>query len=47
MSQKDHSVNPPYQREQGQNMIGIVAEILLLVMAVGSIWRIDNVTGSF
>ncbi len=44
---KDRSVNAAYQCEQGQNLIMIAAQIVLFMMAAGSIWSVDALLGIF
>jgi thiosulfate dehydrogenase [quinone] large subunit len=44
---RELSVNAAYQCEQGQNWNMIIAEIVLLVLAAGSTWSLDNALGLF
>ncbi|MGB2896722.1 MAG: TQO small subunit DoxD [Anaerolineales bacterium] len=44
---KDKSVNPAYQCEQGQNLMMIAAEVILIVLASGTVWSIDRFLGIF
>ncbi len=44
---KDRSVNPSYQSEQGQNLMMIAAQVILFVLASGSIWSLDSLLGIF
>jgi len=44
---KNKSVNPAYQCEQGQNLMMIAAELILIVLASGSVWSIDRILGIF
>lgn len=44
---KDRSVNPAYQCEQGQNINMILAQVIIFVLAAGSVWSIDSVLGLF
>ena len=39
---KDISVNPGYQREQGQNWNMLVAEVVLFATAAGCTWSLDH-----
>lgn len=44
---KDITINAAYQCEQGQNWNMIIAEIVLLVLAAGSVWSLDSLLGLF
>lgn len=44
---RDRSVNPAYQCEQGQNLMMIASQFILFVLAAGSTWSIDSLTGLF
>lgn len=44
---KDVTINAAYQCEQGQNWNMIITEIVLLVLAGGSVWSVDSVLGIF
>ena len=44
---KDRSVNPAYQCEQGQNINMILAQVIIFVLAAGSVWSIDSLLGLF
>ncbi|RMG96869.1 MAG: hypothetical protein D6706_09425 [Chloroflexi bacterium] len=44
---KDININKAYQCEQGQNWNMLIAEIVLLVTAAGSVWSLDSVLGIF
>ncbi len=42
---KDKSVNPAYQCEQGQNINMLLAEVIIFVLAAGSVWSVDSLLG--
>jgi thiosulfate dehydrogenase [quinone] large subunit len=44
---KDRSVNAAYQCEQGQNITMIASEVVLFMMAAGSVWSLDSLLGIF
>jgi len=44
---KDLSVNAAYQSEQGQNLMMIASEIIIFVLAAGSVWSLDSALGLF
>ncbi len=44
---KDITVNAAYQCEQGQNFMMIASEIVIFVLAAGSVWSIDSLLGLF
>ncbi len=44
---KDLTVNAGYQCEQGQNLMMILSQVLILVLAAGSVWSIDSALGLF
>ena len=44
---KDINVNKAYQCEQGQNLMMLASEIVIFVMAAGSVWSIDSLLGLF
>jgi thiosulfate dehydrogenase [quinone] large subunit len=44
---KDRSVNPAYQCEQGQNINMLLAQVIIYVLAAGSVWSVDSLLGLF
>jgi thiosulfate dehydrogenase [quinone] large subunit len=42
---KDRSVNPAYKTEQGQNVMMIAAEVILIVLASVAVWILDSLLG--
>jgi len=42
---RDVSVNPGYEVEQGQNLMMMVIELVVLMMAAGCIWSLDSLLG--
>lgn len=44
---KDRSVNPAYQCEQGQNLMMIAIEVILIVLDAGAVWSLDSLLGIF
>jgi len=43
----DHSVNPYYEVEQGQNFMMLAIEVVVLVMGAGCTWGVDGAFGLF
>ncbi len=44
---KDRSVNPGYQCEQGQNLMMIAAQVIIIVLDAGAVWSLDSLLGIF
>jgi len=44
---KDISVNAAYQCEQGQNWTMLITELVLFVLAAGSVWSLDSAFSIF
>jgi thiosulfate dehydrogenase [quinone] large subunit len=44
---KERSVNPCFECEQGQNLTMIAAQVVIFMLAAGSVWSLDGVLGLF
>ena len=44
---KDRSVNPAYQGEQGQNLMMIAAQVIIIMLDAGAVWSLDSLLGIF
>ena len=44
---KQREVNPGYQCEQGQNLMMIASEVIVLALGAGAVWSVDRLLGLF
>lgn len=44
---KQREVNPGYQCEQGQNLMMIASELIILALGAGAVWSLDRLLGLF